>query len=146
MRLVLRREAGECRDFGNVRTLFTTESQRHRENLSSLFFHSSLCLCDSVVKLPYSRTLSSSFLRSQSAAACTKANTRGCGFFSVEDSWGWNSVAIKKRWVGDSNARISPSGPRATIGKPASMAHHSNSGLTSKLQKNSSVTTSLSFP
>src|ERR1051326_7670611 len=40
----------------------------------------------------HSRTLSSSFFLPQSAAAFTKASTTGCGFFSVEDSWGWNSV------------------------------------------------------
>ena len=36
----------------------------------------------------YSSTLSSSFLRPQSAAACTKAKTTGCGFFSVDDNCG----------------------------------------------------------
>jgi hypothetical protein len=45
----------------------------------------------------YSRTLSSSFLRPQSAAAWTKARTMGWGVFSVEDSWGWKRVAMKKR-------------------------------------------------
>ena len=32
----------------------------------------------------YSNTLSSSFFLPQSAAAWTKATTRGCGFFAVE--------------------------------------------------------------
>jgi hypothetical protein len=36
----------------------------------------------------YSSTLSSSFLRPQSAAACKKAKTTGCGFFSVDDNCG----------------------------------------------------------
>ena len=43
--------------------------------------------------LTYSRTLSSSFFLPQSAAAWTKARTSGCGFFSVDDSCGWNKVA-----------------------------------------------------
>lgn len=42
----------------------------------------------------YSSTLSSSFFLPQSAAACTKASTSGCGLFAVEDSCGWNSVAM----------------------------------------------------
>ena len=41
----------------------------------------------------YSSTLSSSFFLPQSAAAWTKARTTGCGFFSVEESCGWNNVA-----------------------------------------------------
>jgi hypothetical protein len=41
----------------------------------------------------YSNTLSSSFFLAQSAAACTKAKTMGCGFFSVDDNCGWKSVA-----------------------------------------------------
>ena len=45
----------------------------------------------------YSRTLSSDFLRDQSEAAWTKARITGWGFFSVEESWGWNRVARKKR-------------------------------------------------
>jgi hypothetical protein len=45
----------------------------------------------------YSRTLSSSFFLPQSAAAWTKARTSGCGFFSVDESWGWKRVATKKR-------------------------------------------------
>jgi hypothetical protein len=36
----------------------------------------------------YSNTLSSSFFLPQSAAACTKASTSGCGFFGLEESWG----------------------------------------------------------
>jgi hypothetical protein len=43
----------------------------------------------------YSNTLSSSFFLPQSAAACRKARTMGCGFFSVDDSCGWKSVAKK---------------------------------------------------
>jgi hypothetical protein len=45
----------------------------------------------------YSSTLSSSFFLPQSAAACTKARTTGCGFFSVDESCGWKRVARKKR-------------------------------------------------
>ena len=41
----------------------------------------------------YSSTLSSSFFLPQSAAAWTKARTIGCGFFSVDASCGWKSVA-----------------------------------------------------
>src|SRR5580658_8675420 len=36
----------------------------------------------------YSSTLSSSFFRPQSAAACTNASTRGCGFPVLEESCG----------------------------------------------------------
>src|SRR5262249_49437105 len=36
----------------------------------------------------YSRTLSSSFFFPQSAAACTKASTRGCGLPGFDESWG----------------------------------------------------------
>src|SRR5205823_4229646 len=70
------------------------------------------------VELSYSSTLSSSFFLPQSAAACTKASTTGCGFFSLDDSCGWNNVATKNRCEGDSMARISPCGPRATTGNP----------------------------
>src|ERR1700733_2728317 len=113
MRKVRRQDRGECCDFGNREKLFTAEH--------------------------YSSTLSSSFLRPQSAAACTKARTTGCGVFSVDDSWGWKSVAMKKRWGGVWRARLPPGAPGATTGNPASMVAHSYSGLTSKLQKNSSV-------
>ena len=41
----------------------------------------------------YSSTLSSSFFLPQSAAACTNARMMGWGFFSVDDSCGWKSVA-----------------------------------------------------
>src|SRR5216684_9007218 len=117
MRIVQSRAHAKSRDFGN-------------------------CVRDWWRGTDYSSTLSSSFFLLQSAAACTKASTTGCGFFSVDDNCGWKSVARKKRWVGDSMARISPCEPRAATGKPASMETHSNSGLTSKLQKNSSWTTS----
>src|ERR1700690_2392168 len=120
---------------------FSTESRSTSKSKST-----SKAADGGVLYTGYSRTLSSSFLRPQSAAAWTKARTTGCGFFSVEESWGWNRVAMKKRWVGDSMAGISPWAPRATMGKPASMVAHSYSGLTSKLQKNSSVTTSSSLP
>ena len=40
------------------------------------------------VDVSQAKILSSSFLRDQSAAAWTKASTRGCGFFCVEESWG----------------------------------------------------------
>src|SRR5207253_5214213 len=93
-------------------------------------------------EVPYSNTLSSNFFLPQSAAAWTKAITRGRGSFGLEESCGWNKVAMQKRCVGDSTARISPLEPRATTGNPASIAVHSYSGLTSKLQKNSSVTMS----
>src|ERR1700722_3360105 len=97
MRLVLRRKASEGKDFGNWNRSFrkafhhgVTETPRKTNGCNGLavlgLYQFSLCLCDSEVKKRYSRTLSSSFLRSQSAAAFSKANTRGCGFFSVEDN------------------------------------------------------------
>src|SRR3954454_6004215 len=129
MRLGMGRCDGECYDFRNSCKPQTLDSRPRSEVESS-----------------YSSTLSSSFFLPQSAAACTKASTTGCGFFSLDDSCGWNNVATKKRCIGDSIARISPCGPRATTGNPASIVVHSKSGLISKLQKNSSVTVSLSLP
>src|ERR1022692_117234 len=159
MRMVRRLETARCRDFGNCPRAqcgrdasqtrdYCVAKERDTSHGSPGFLATQKTLArnDKQLLVAYSRTLSSSFLRSQSAAAWTKARTTGCGFFAVEESWGWNRVAMKKRWVGDSMARISPCSPRATTGKPASMVAHSYSGLTSKLQKNSSVTSSLSFP
>ena len=78
MRMVLRRGRSECSDFGNYEKAFHHGEARRKFLILFLFFLflffplCSLCLCDSVVKrfeLSYSSTLSSSFLRSQSAAA-----------------------------------------------------------------------------
>src|SRR5437879_1199634 len=143
MRMVRMREPGWGRDFGNgeEKPLPRGDTEEHgveRRIRGKVKIKVKGSGRGRPLYMDYSRTLSSSFLRPQSAAAWTKASTTGCGFFSVEDNCGWNSVAMKKRWVGDSMARISPSVPRATTGKPASMVAHSYSGLTSKLQKNSS--------
>src|ERR1039458_1636380 len=97
----------------SARTLVTAQElspQRHpsallragsdTEKTSQLllfFLWPSPCLCGEILRLRYSRTLSSSFLRPQSAAAWTKARMTGCGFFSVEDNCGWKRVAMKKR-------------------------------------------------
>src|SRR5262249_9883933 len=90
----------------------------------------------------YTSTCGSGLSLENFAAACRNANTTGCGFCAVEDSCGWNNVARKKRCEADSMARISPAGPRATVGSPASIVQYSYSGLISKLQKNSSSTRS----
>jgi hypothetical protein len=91
MRMVRRREAAECSDFSNFATSFHRDTGQQRKNRKQGF---GLCVCGESF---YSSTLSSSFLRPQSAAACTKARTTGCGVFSVEDNCGWKSVATKKR-------------------------------------------------
>src|SRR5580658_7340277 len=147
MRMVLGLERGCGETLVTVGEIFNTEgTEEHRvRHRAQINVKGSGRECP-LLRNFYSRTLSSSFLRPQSAAAWTKARTTGCGFLAVEESWGWKRVAMKKRWVGDSMARISPWAPRATIGNPASMVAHSYSGLTSKLQKNSSVTTSSSLP
>src|SRR5437879_4291699 len=120
MRLVLRLPNLRGRDFGNERV----RGQYGRKQDSNHRVKGSGQECP-LHTLNYSSTLSSSFFLPQSAAAWTKASTTGCGFFSVDDSCGWNRVARKKRWVGDSMARISRCAPRATTGNPASMVVHS---------------------
>src|SRR5271155_592018 len=77
------------------------------------------------------RMESSRRLRWNSAPCCMNAEISGCGLPSRDDSCGWKSVAMKNWCVGDSMARHSPSELRATMGKPASMAIHSNSGFIS---------------
>src|SRR5580698_2575721 len=62
-------------DDPNPKDDFTTETQNHRE-IGKEEFSLTLCLCGE----PYSSTLSSSFFLPQSAAACTNASTKGCGF------------------------------------------------------------------
>src|SRR5208282_730915 len=74
---------------------------------------------------------SSSLLRRKSATCCTNAMISGCGLSSRDESCGWNSVAMKNKWAGDSMARHSSLEPRATTGNPASIAIHSNSGFSS---------------
>src|SRR5208282_2336212 len=65
------------------------------------------------------RMESSSRLRRKSATCCTNAVISGCGFAALDESCGWNNVATKNKWAGDSIALHSSLEPRATTGKPA---------------------------